>query len=831
MKLSQVKLLKICSFIVVLFGVITCKKQEQPTPPEPPIKLGAMISEPLKELITKEIPSTGGTINVSGSGTKADGLKIDIPTGSYSKNNTIKIAVSSILNHTFGEYFNPVSSLIHIEDNITDISNKLITISIPIQLPEGHFASAFAFNADESLELLPTVLLEKNRIVIQTNQLSTIKSFKNGRITVTPGLNIIVTSVSQDKLDQLTFNSTFTPTVDDWEFANYGTEYSPKGIPNGMAIGAYYYFTNIKSKTGKQLFGNDQLGKYLLPASIGNDKDILWMDNALGLTFASKVEVLREGDKLFPYQEYFPNNFQKNSYDILTFYNISYNWLLNAQKDPQLLGLYDKTSNVIVTVVVTGKTKTDLLIADPNFPGTTRTLSFDRSSGFKNYDSGLLATKIKKFDQFAWLSPVFINKTELDNYWTSVNNRTLYPINSFVNEYEISTANGKQKLVDGMAVATSFNVIGISNKVDDQNVDFSLVDTKGNKIPERSKQNPYGLSADGIRFYELPAGTNTLGVYRKTKYSLDGEFKWADFKWFTINSEELSISSSTGAPINQQGQVDTDYVFKVGGSTYKPTSDTQFEWDFGDNTPPTKVTGIAEVKHSFKRGGIFTITLKIKTGNIVSVIMINVNIKSNAPTQGYVTINMPDLYEIREGTPTQNILQTANVYSYTFSVPTTGSSFISNWITNVDYKKTSLYRFFEFSGKESNINFLLETIKVGKINLIQQNYCNGEFCSAFDLTMPLNIFSFGYNYLISPFDYKRVSFEITNIIPIDVVVPATGYTLKSVVEGLIRLQPSSERNANGFTNSYLQSKQTKFSTEVYSKDEIVIKFSMPLYEL
>jgi hypothetical protein len=87
-----------------------------------------------------------------------------------------------IIKHDMGADFNPVTPLIHIE-NEGGYSDSMMTVTFPIKVPNGHYAIAMIYSKENGFELLPTIALSENEITILTNHFDAkTLSEKGGRI-------------------------------------------------------------------------------------------------------------------------------------------------------------------------------------------------------------------------------------------------------------------------------------------------------------------------------------------------------------------------------------------------------------------------------------------------------------------------------------------------------------------------------------------------------------------------------------------------------------------------------------------------------------------------
>ncbi len=59
-----------------------------------------------------------------------------VPKGSYTSSNTFEISTKEIKQHNFGESFNPILPMIHVE-NGGDMSNEIMTVTVPIDIDDS----------------------------------------------------------------------------------------------------------------------------------------------------------------------------------------------------------------------------------------------------------------------------------------------------------------------------------------------------------------------------------------------------------------------------------------------------------------------------------------------------------------------------------------------------------------------------------------------------------------------------------------------------------------------------------------------------------------------
>ena len=160
LKIFGILLLLITS---VFSGCIQTNDQE----PVATINVGENVN-----LLSETMNSNGGTITISKPGDVLDGFEIVVPENAYSNPTDFTISYSPIIDHTLGEHFNPISPLIHV-DNGGEYSEDLMLVTIPVDIPENHFAMAFYFDETTGeLEGMPLINETKNSITIATRHFS-----------------------------------------------------------------------------------------------------------------------------------------------------------------------------------------------------------------------------------------------------------------------------------------------------------------------------------------------------------------------------------------------------------------------------------------------------------------------------------------------------------------------------------------------------------------------------------------------------------------------------------------------------------------------------------
>jgi len=227
---------------------------------------GGIVTGSKVDAITQAINPSGGNITYTKAGDALDGLQIEVPANAFTSQTMFEVSYAPVESHTFGENFNPISPLITI-DNGGGYSEELITVKIPIQLPDDQFAMAFYYDdSSGKLEGIPLVDEEKDSITIVTRHFS----------------NLLVSRIALNMLTGV-FDSGFRPGVDDWQFDNVGSYISPSGHCWGQSLTAMWYYCEKYLNGASHLYG-------LYDNNGGKKTPDFWRDDSLGYRLASTVQ-------------------------------------------------------------------------------------------------------------------------------------------------------------------------------------------------------------------------------------------------------------------------------------------------------------------------------------------------------------------------------------------------------------------------------------------------------------------------------------------------------------------------------------------------------------
>lgn len=569
----------------------------------------------LKEVASSSIGISGGTITVSESGTKIDGLTITVPESSFTSAQTITVSVADITGHQLGDNFKPISPLINV---VCDggYANELMSITIPITVPAGSIALGFILDAETGkLEGIPVAEATNNSITLLTRHFlsgnmlrAETPTLKGGKGFLSKGANIIITSLAESMLMGLTsITSGYKPGTDDWEFVNRGSFIAPGGHCAGQTFTSMWYYYEMKAAEG------DLFEKFSRLA--GYDKD-----NARGYRFSSVVqEDLDFGGTL---NDFLWANVDLNpETDKLKMYTIAGAMLVTGE--PQAIGIYrikDHTADgkpiygghalVCYAASISGG---KLSIADPNKPGLVQEINYVNDK-FQPYIA--MANAEAASDPYPFITysakTAFIEWDQIGRRYAELLNFTIGTVgaNKFP-EYKIMVKGKVDK-----ELTDDFSIVSDTLRTEVELPDaYMYFEADGKTLVRHVMVNEKGQTIntwDGVGSYTiLKPGVNIIGfdIYAKKEgaVDIDGNLRdlFVDFKWFNVNYMPLEIT-----PNPLKGVRLVDYTFTARTRGFAPAN-AKYVWNFGDGSAEVTKLNDSTVVHKFPEDADYEIMVTL----------------------------------------------------------------------------------------------------------------------------------------------------------------------------------------------------------------------------
>jgi hypothetical protein len=439
-----------------------------------------------------KVPESGGTISITETNSPIQGLKIVIPSGSYSGTRNFEISYAAVEKHTFGEAFNPVTPLITIE-NGGGYAGEIMEVTLPLQPQPDSFTMGFLYDAKTgTLEGLPVLAIDGSSITLGVRHFS----------------NVILSMIPKSGL-QKDIETNFQPGRDDWQFVNRGSFIAQSGHGSGQSLSAlWYYLTQPDGKEGALYNRYDNNGNQPATADF-------WQDDSLGYRFASTIQndINCEGFTLKLWQR------QREINDELTWNLLAYAMQLTGE--PQVVGLTKGGSGGLAMIGYRVKDG-QIYIADPNYPGNRERQITYADGKFKPYESGANFEDIEEGNSFNFETISYTGETALIDWdkitqrWAEFKNQTIgndrFPAYTIVYE----DAKGQfPELTDGYVSANKAIYIGIKIAIEAGIIIY---------------RDGVELARDANGDIELKPGTNNLGIYAAKKLD-NGRITFIDFKY------------------------------------------------------------------------------------------------------------------------------------------------------------------------------------------------------------------------------------------------------------------------------------------------------------
>lgn len=333
-----------------------------------------------------------GTVGASGGEVAIErgpltGLEIDVPGGAFASSTPFDITLTEIRSDTFGAAITPLTPLITVE-NGGGYSEELLTVSIPVRVPEGSFAMGFLYDGGE-LEALPLVEIAPDHVTVATRHFS----------------SFFVSAIEYALLPD-DVGTGYRVQEDNWQFVNRGTYPRPGGICTGMSLTSIWYFLERKATEGKLWNRWDDDGR--------GDTPGFWFDDAYALRWATKAQTLMDwGANIRTFAWNRRTGWARLQYD-------AFRYALYVTGEPQLLEMWDANSSSGHAMVVYAQTPGSLWIADPNYPKDLRQVKFDDDTGeFKPYSSGTDAEAIAQGNDVSYVQFILTAKSSVFD-WSSL---------------------------------------------------------------------------------------------------------------------------------------------------------------------------------------------------------------------------------------------------------------------------------------------------------------------------------------------------------------------------------------------------------------------------
>jgi len=489
-----------------------------------------------------QIGPEGGSLVVTGTGGPLDGLALEVPSGSYDQSVTFDLSYEPIESFDAPEGVAVLSPLIHLDASTTVHSDGLIAVTIPVDVPEGQFASLFVFDEEtQTLKGLPTLEETEGTLTMLGTHLCPIIALSAPYERLVPSAEKLPLG-----LDYLDVTTGFTPGQDTWNLPNAGSVETPEGYCHGMSVTSLYYYLVERGIQGTPLFRKEYENG--LPGGMGTPD--FWQDDRWAIQLCSVANSVGSGTEKGSVVDAMAVRIARLAPERSAAVPARQFYLtalaLYVTQAPQLLGLYTDEGEGH-SVLCYGVKDHTLLIADPNFPGKT-----DATIEFNDGRLGPYDTSYERIYYQGDIS--FFDVSRVQSYWTEYKGGTLdahFP-NYIISVTELD-ANGAE--LDTYALDT---LRGITSET--RRLRFELqYPTPGSlaRLTVFRYGNPpsiVGLAEGSASEVVAAEGESYLGFLVEEMFA-DG-WTWCDFNWVRV-----SASGTQPEPAPASRQLDFNECF------------------------------------------------------------------------------------------------------------------------------------------------------------------------------------------------------------------------------------------------------------------------------
>lgn len=321
----------------------------------------------------------GSTLSYTKAGDPLNGLTLVVPAGAYPTGAQFTVVADSTTAVPLPSGFSQVGPTLVIT-NTKGYADSAMTLKVPMQVATTFGIAPFYYDpVSHTLEGIPMVDRTATSATLVTHHFSRDLMAIPGNVppagAATAGVrmgfgavSIVWVKVPKSSLVG-TFRSGFLAGVDNWEFINWGSYLGPNGDCEGISISEMFYHFFHKLAGEAPLYHHFDL-------TLENV-----LDNVQGIRFAGSVQA----DYVVRFRAGFDQVDRLTQQGIangVAVDELTSTWILLTLKltgNPVLLGI--RGANGAHAVVAYSATSdgshTDVRFADPNFPVTGRTMSFD----------------------------------------------------------------------------------------------------------------------------------------------------------------------------------------------------------------------------------------------------------------------------------------------------------------------------------------------------------------------------------------------------------------------------------------------------------------------
>ncbi len=574
---------------------------------------GKLVTGKPQKLITQVIPDEGNTLEIDNDESSLNGMVLEIPEDAFDSSQKFSIKSSEIQSHEFSDLFNPITPLINIEYS-HDFAREPMTLTIPIDKDDDEFAMGFYYDrAEGTLEAIPFTELTNDSITLLTSHFS----------------EIIVSKVKTDRIiDDI--DTGFNPGMDDIQSKNIGSYIKPGGHCAGQTFANIVYW---KYHSAGRVGWDKPLNSRFDNVTDEKTLSFFW-DDALMLRLSSAVQQHESSNWNNPSALTQQYRDAIGADDRNTFYAFAYSMSLTGMPQMMYINGIDPQTNTYAphAILAYGISGGNILVCDPNFPGSERTVPFDYSKTDFNgntdgalgiYYSGSDAFKAEKnavpYNIFGYFgTSALIDYGKVTELWLDAmeNNgkKLIDPLFPQIPEFYVATGvdasgNIKTELLkdnyridpDSLKFKSNPGHLFIAPKVADPTLRYYVY----NKTTYQIDTVGSGGDVDKWIPYKPDTGVNDLGILIMKETAKD-KYSYVTFQRYKVLYGDVSITVSPETESVAAGDI-VNFSTTLTGVVNEPF----YVWSFEDGTEILQ-GNLPEMPHMYEKEGTFTGTVSIR---------------------------------------------------------------------------------------------------------------------------------------------------------------------------------------------------------------------------
>lgn len=582
---------------------------------------GKLITGKSQKLITQVFPDEGETLEVDNDESPLHGMLLEIPEDAFDSSQKFTIKSSEIESHEFGDLFDPITPLINIEYG-HDFAQVPMTLTIPIEKDDDEFAMGFYYDRVEgTLEAIPFTQLTNDSITLLTSHFS----------------EIVVSKVKTDRImDDI--DTGFNPGMDDIQSKNIGSYIESDGHCAGQTfanIVYWKYHDAVRAGWDKPLnsrFDNVTDEKTL---------DFFW-DDALVLRLSSAIHQHESWNWDHPTkltQQYLD---AIGADDRNTFYAFAYSMSLTGMPQMMYINGIDPQTNRYAphAILAYGVSGGNILVCDPNFPGSERTVPFDYSktdvSGntdgalgiyYSGSDSFSAEKNAVPYDIFGYFgTTALIDYGKVTEIWLDAmeNNgkKLIDPLFPQIPEFYVAgidaSGNLKKDVLtdnyrikpDSLKFMSKPGYILIAPNNSDPTLRYYLY----NKTTYLTDIIGMGADIDKWVTFLPDTGVNDLGILIMKETEKD-KYAYVTFQRYRVLYGDVSMTVRPETQSVVAGDI-VNFSTGLNGTLNEPF----YVWSFEDGTDIFQ-GNLPEMPHMYEKEGTFTGTVSVREKSDPSIVL------------------------------------------------------------------------------------------------------------------------------------------------------------------------------------------------------------------